>query len=76
MENLSTRMKLARTLAKLSQAKLAKLSGVSQGAIGMLETGSRSGSASIAQIAQALEVNAVWLAQLFYVHQKIKSQKR
>lgn len=63
MENLASRLKSARLAANMSQAKLAKLAGVSQGSIGMLETGQRNGSAAIAQIAQALGVSAIWLTE-------------
>ncbi len=63
MENLASRLKSARFAANMSQAKLAKLAGVSQGSIGMLETGQRNGSAAIAQIAQALGVSAIWLTE-------------
>ena len=61
MNTLSERIKYARKLAGLSQAALAKTVEISQSAIAMLENGTRAGSASMPQIAQALNVNAVWL---------------
>lgn len=61
MNTFQERLKNARKNIKMSQAILAKQSGVSQSTIALLETGQRDGSTHIAQIAQALNVNAVWL---------------
>lgn len=47
----------------MSQATLAKLSGVSQSTIGNLESGLRMSARRLAHIAEALEVNALWLAE-------------
>lgn len=49
--------------ADFTQADLATRAGVSQGAIGHLESGRTSTSRSITSIAKALEVDPVWLAE-------------
>jgi phage repressor protein C with HTH and peptisase S24 domain len=46
---------------KISQKELAKLAGVSQTTIADLERGRNDGSAHIAKIAKALNVNPIWL---------------
>jgi len=61
MKTLSERLKYARKKAKLSQKTLAKDAGISQSAIALLESGARSGSASIGNIASALGVDVRWL---------------
>jgi phage repressor protein C with HTH and peptisase S24 domain len=48
---------------EFTQADLAAKAGVSQGAIGHLETGRTSTSRSITSIAKAVEVDPVWLAE-------------
>jgi transcriptional regulator with XRE-family HTH domain len=48
-------------LRSLTQAKLAKLVGLSQGAIGNIESGQRDGQNSLANIAIALGVRYRWL---------------
>lgn len=63
MNTLSLRLVWARTQKKLSQEELAKLSGVSQGSIGHLESGLRQSSRRITAIANALGVNPQWLAE-------------
>lgn len=62
MKTLATRLAWAREQKKLSQAELAKKSGVSQSTIGNLEAGIRLTARSITVIATALGVNPVWLA--------------
>lgn len=61
MEHFSDRLRYARTLRDLSQAELARISGLSQGAISSYETRTRKGTTGIIQLAQALSVNPVWL---------------
>jgi len=56
------RLRHARKLRKLTQAELARRCGLSQGAIGNYEADSRRSAKEIFRIADALEVNAVWLA--------------
>ncbi|SIO50792.1 DNA-binding transcriptional regulator, XRE-family HTH domain [Burkholderia sp. GAS332] len=62
LKTLAERLVWARTEAKLSQSQLAKIVGVSQSAIGNLESGARLTSRKIAAIATALDVNAYWLS--------------
>ena len=61
MEHFSDRLRHARKLRKLSQAALAKASGLSQGAISSYENRTRQATTGIIQLAQALNVNPVWL---------------
>lgn len=63
MKTLASRLIWARNNKKMSQAELAKKSGVSQSAIGNLEAGIRLTSRSITAIAVALEVDPIWLAE-------------
>lgn len=56
------RLKEAREKAKLSQAGLAKLAGVSAGSIGNWESGTRLSSRGLLQVAAALNVSAAWLS--------------
>lgn len=63
MKTLATRLAWAREQKKLSQAQLAKKSGVSQSTIGNLEAGTRLTARNITVIATALEVNPIWLAE-------------
>jgi len=63
MNTLAERLTWARTRKNLSQAALAKLSGVSQSSIGNLESGIRFSSRRLANIAGTLGVNALWLAE-------------
>jgi SOS-response transcriptional repressor LexA len=60
-ENLGTRLKKLRTENGLSQAKLAKTAGVTQGLIGQLESGLNSGSKHLYKIAATLNVTVDWL---------------
>lgn len=62
MKLLSDRLRDARLQRGLSQKKLAKASGVSQSAIANYEGNTRKSPKKIFQLAQALKVNARWLA--------------
>lgn len=63
MTTLATRLITSRKAKGLSQEELAKKAGLkSQSIIGMLESGARKSSSYIPQIAEALGVDAVWLA--------------
>ncbi|NLC36241.1 MAG: helix-turn-helix transcriptional regulator [Alcaligenaceae bacterium] len=57
-----TRLRYARTLRQLTQKELARLCGLSQGAIGNYETDSRRSPKDVFRIAEALNVEAAWLA--------------
>lgn len=59
---LSERMKLARAHARLTQAQLAKKTGISQPTISDLERGEQTKSAYTTQIAHACRVSPLWLA--------------
>lgn len=61
VENFSDRLRRIRTERQLSQAELARASGLSQGAISSYETGSRKSTTGIVDLAKALKVNPVWL---------------
>ena len=61
MDTLPSRLAHARGLRNLSQAKLAKLAGVSQSTVGNIEAGIRDGGSSLAAIADALRVRYWWL---------------
>lgn len=61
VESVASRIIAARTLLGWTQEELAKRSGVSQGTIGNIESGTRQGRPSQALIAEALGVNARWL---------------
>lgn len=62
MDTIATRLAAVRLEAGLSQVDLAKLAGVSAGAIGNIEAGTRQGTARIVQaLAAALQVNPAWL---------------
>lgn len=58
---LKDRVRQAREYAQLTQAELAKLSGVTQQAIGRLEAGKSKGSKALAAIAVACDVSTAWL---------------
>lgn len=55
------RVRECRKSLKMSQAKLASLSGLTQPTISSLEKGGSNTSGSLASIADALKVNALWL---------------
>lgn len=62
MKTLRDRMKLARTEANVSQGALAKMLGIGQSTIASIENGRNQSSGHLVQIALALGVNPVWLA--------------
>lgn len=57
-----SRLRHARQLRGLTQAQLARACGLSQGAIGNYESDSRRNAKEIFRIADALKVDAMWLA--------------
>ena len=57
------RLRDARKAAGLTQKQLSARSGVSQSMLSELETGEAEGSTHVAQLAAALNVNALWLAE-------------
>jgi len=61
--SISDRLKDRREELRLTQAQLAKKAGVSQSTIGNIEAGTRTSQNSIPQIAEALGVRAIWLAE-------------
>lgn len=61
VKTLANRIKESRERLKLTQAELAKASGVSQGTIGNLESGIRKSAREILSIAAALGVSPQWL---------------
>ncbi|WP_254215940.1 helix-turn-helix domain-containing protein [Burkholderia multivorans] len=63
MYTLADRLKWARLKAELSQEELGKKAGVSQSTIGNLEAGTRNSARRLPQIAAALGVDALWLAE-------------
>lgn len=62
MKTLAERLTWARENKGLTQASLAKLSGVTQSTIGNLESGLRQTARKILDIATALDVDPMWLA--------------
>ncbi len=63
MKKFSERLQYARRLRKLTQAQLAQASRLSQGAIANYESGIRLESKGIFRLADALQVNVLWLSQ-------------
>ena len=61
MKTLATRLAWARTRKAMTQEQLADVLDLSQGTIGNLEAGTRKTSRSIAAVAAALDVDALWL---------------
>lgn len=61
VDTLAARLKEAREEAGMSQPELARAASVSQGTIGNIEAGLRTGSQSLAAIALALRVRYLWL---------------
>lgn len=59
--NYGERLKAARKQKKLSQAELAKISGVGQGSISKIERGDQDTSAYDVELSYALDVNPLWL---------------
>lgn len=62
MSTLAQRLQRARQAVDLTQAQLARATGLSQSTIGMLESGTNRGTAKIAQLARVLGVTPIWLA--------------
>lgn len=62
LDTVSGRLKSARAELRISQAKLAKLADIATGTIGNLEVGTRAKPRELLNIAEALGVNAKWLA--------------
>jgi len=60
-DTLATRLKRLRQDAELTQAQLAKMTGVSQVAISQIERGLTSGRGRTVALAAALRVNPTWL---------------
>jgi len=63
MKSLGERLREARIAAHLSQGQLSAAAGLSQKTISKIERGDQSGSTAIAQLARAVGVNALWLAE-------------
>lgn len=61
MEQFSDRLRHARKQRNLTQAALARASGLSQRTISSYETGTRKSTTGLVQLAQALEVSPTWL---------------
>lgn len=59
--SIGTRVKAARKKAGLTQKELAAKAGMKQSTLSELETGESAGTTSIASLANALGVNALWL---------------
>jgi transcriptional regulator with XRE-family HTH domain len=64
-KDMALRLRHARNLRGMSQAKLAKAAGVKQAAISQLETGESKSfrGTTLVSICQALKVNPAWLAE-------------
>lgn len=60
--SMGDRLKQARKTRKLSQMRLAKMTGVSQSTISDIERGRNAGSTESAKLAAALGVSALWLS--------------
>ncbi|QLI80815.1 helix-turn-helix transcriptional regulator [Chitinibacter fontanus] len=63
MNTLADRLRLRRKELKLSQEDLGKRIGVSQSSIGNIESGRNRSATFLPQLADALGVNALWLAE-------------
>lgn len=63
MKTFAERLRFARDLRRLTQAELARACKLSQGAIANYESGSRRDARGIFELATALRVSALWLAQ-------------
>ena len=62
MDTIASRLAAARVAAGLSQVDLAKKAGISAGAIGNIEAGTRQGTARVIQaLAGALGITTTWL---------------
>lgn len=63
MKTLGERLKWARERKGISQEELGKAAGMTQGGVGHLEQDLRKTSRRIAQLAHALGVDPIWLAE-------------
>lgn len=73
METLADRLKMTRSIAKLSQTALADRSGVSQTTIASIESGRAGGSKHMIAIAEALGVPPEWLATGWHQGRSVNS---
>ena len=62
MDTLANRLKTARKALGWTQGRLAKAAGVTQPAVGNIESGARDGKESIAALSEALGVRRKWLS--------------
>ena len=62
VKSLKDRLIYARTMRGITQGKLAKLAGCSQGTIGNVESGIRLTLRNVVQVARALDVSSDWLS--------------
>lgn len=62
VKSLKDRLIYARTMRGITQGKLAKLAGCSQGTIGNVESGIRLTLRNVVQVARVLDVSSDWLA--------------
>lgn len=62
VKSLKERLIYARTMRGITQGKLAKLAGCSQGTIGNVESGIRLTLRNVVQVARALDVSSDWLS--------------
>lgn len=63
MDTFADRVRMTRTEQGMSQAELAKASGISQSTIAQIESGRNKGTTKIVDLARALGVNPYWLLQ-------------
>jgi transcriptional regulator with XRE-family HTH domain len=63
VNHFADRLRKARNLRGMSQSALAQACGLSQGAIANYENKTRQTAKGIFQLAEALQVNPIWLAQ-------------
>lgn len=63
LDTYGQRLKSARQAAKLTQEQLALKAGLRQGTISELENDNYAGSSKTAELAEALGIDALWLAQ-------------
>ena len=63
MNTFADRLRFARSLRQLTQAELARASGISQGAVANYESSTRRFPKAIFRLAAALKVSAQWLAE-------------
>uniref|UniRef100_UPI003341CAAE helix-turn-helix domain-containing protein n=1 Tax=Castellaniella defragrans TaxID=75697 RepID=UPI003341CAAE len=63
VDTFAQRLSFARHTRGLSQAALARASGISQSAIASYENGTRKSTPKVFELAQALQVDPIWLGQ-------------